>query len=241
MQTAQHLARAGFGKSLITAMEDGSSLVAWRAALCNELHSLGSRQARVADDIPTSFPNPDIIGLYLNPNTSDLDPLSVPVSGNSPDLASLARFAEEHFVWGDTCGILKKFSTSILPGLAVRQLVHSAAAMDLGLSGPHCPIIDKILLLRAPGAVSRIPEMRILLSIDTHISIIREAIEGKRDTPTKLKPLDKWLHSKHRAWVPSAIMRHVLPSLVRDFNKRSTSKLIVFFCKQSLISPGHRF
>ena len=72
--------------------------------------------------MPLDFPDIDLINLYLNPVTSRHERCNDTVTyiaGQGPDLVRLAQFAEEHFVWGDLAGILKRFSTCVFPGLAL--------------------------------------------------------------------------------------------------------------------------
>ncbi|KAJ7831147.1 hypothetical protein B0H14DRAFT_2805527 [Mycena olivaceomarginata] len=92
-------ARAGLGKQLISGLE-------------------GQSHAGLND-----FPDLEVINLYLHPivveHTSTRPLIYVP-----PRLDVLARFAEDHFGWGDSVGILAHFADHLFAGLVVRDLLR---------------------------------------------------------------------------------------------------------------------
>jgi hypothetical protein len=157
------------------------------------------------------------VNLYLNPSITQHDVNVSPISGNGPLLASLAIFAEDHFVWGDGFGILSKFSESLLPGLAVRQLLHSAAAMFLGLSGLTCPMIKPHIHSQRTHGVHP-TELRFSLKVNISASIVRNSLKGTHNKLSTPQQIDKWLQDDHCVWLPEVMVRHVFPRLVHEFN-----------------------
>lgn len=182
------------------------------------------RQRDLANSIPTDFPDINIVNLYLDPAINQHDIHRPAVSGNPASISLLAVFAEEHFVWGDTAGILKHFTDDILPGLAMRQLLHAGAAGDLGLSGTekNCPLIEPPIHLRRVRA-EHAPELRLTLKVDIALSVVRGAIKGTRNTPATNREVDAWFACNHRVWLPEIMVSRVFPALVRGFKGGNTS------------------
>lgn len=201
------------------------NLDAWRDDMRDELHkSSFKRQRDLANSIPADFPDINIVNLYLKPAVNQHDIHRPPVSGNGASISLLAVFAEEHFVWGDTAGILEHFTNDILPGLAMRQLLHAGAAADLGLSGSekNCPLIEPPIHLRRVRT-EHAPELRLSLKVDLALSVVCGAIKGTRNTPATNGKVDAWFARNHRVWLPEIMVSRVFPALVQGFNGENTS------------------
>ena len=134
LSMAIRLAREGHGTMLLDGISHSQSttdvsvfLAAWCQTLIHELRtnqsgSLHTCLPVLAASVPLDFPDLISINLYLNPVTSEHKQYKGAVAiftEQGPDLVRLAQFAEEHFVWGDLAGILKRFSTCVFPGLAL--------------------------------------------------------------------------------------------------------------------------
>ena len=127
--TAIGLAREGYGTTLLDGIirnnqsttDAASFLALWRKTLIHELQTNQSGFLHkclpvLAASMPLDFPDLNLINLYLNPVTSRLERCKetvATIAEQSPDLVRLAQFVEEHFVWGDLAGILKRFSTCV--------------------------------------------------------------------------------------------------------------------------------
>ena len=170
--------------------------------------------------MPLDFPDIELINLYLNPVTSRHercnDTVTI-IAGQGPDLVRLARFAEEHFVWGDLAGILKRFSTCVFPGLALRELLDAAHDLDCGRQPKPLAMIGKIHGQRQPSKASahRALEVRASLVISrSTIDGIRDGLGGKWDTPAASVIVSKWIENtlpRLRVWIPVAIHSFVRP------------------------------
>ena len=132
--TAISLARGGYGTTLLGGIGRNQSttdvaafLAVWHGTLIRELQTnqsgfLHKRLPVLAASVLLNFPDLKFINLYLNPVTSEQEQHKGAVAiiaERGPNLVRLAQFVEEHFVWGDLAGILKRFSTCVFPGLAL--------------------------------------------------------------------------------------------------------------------------
>ncbi|KAJ7831146.1 PIN domain-like protein, partial [Mycena olivaceomarginata] len=184
---AMGLARAGLGKQLISGLEGQSHagsmvfLAAWRESLRSELQTNASgclphRCKRLAASIPADFPDLEVINLYLHPIVVE-HTSTRPLILRPPRLDVLARFAEDHFGWGDSVGILAHFADHLFAGLVVRDLVQRALAMDDLLP----PLAHRA---RAPSQIPRafLRRLRLMLDLDPTILISAlQSIIGRRD------------------------------------------------------------
>ncbi|KAJ6523149.1 PIN domain-like protein, partial [Mycena sp. CBHHK59/15] len=139
--TAIGLAHAGLGRKLISGLSGQSGgdailfLRTWRTLLSSELSTNASghlphRYPQLAAEIPSYFPDLDVLHLYLHPLISEHVPAAHSSQLCSPRLDLLARFAEDHFTWGSSVGILVHFADQLFAGLVIRELVQRALAAD---------------------------------------------------------------------------------------------------------------
>jgi Holliday junction resolvase YEN1 len=200
LSTAIGLARGGYGKTLLDGISCNQSttdvaafLVVWRELLIHELQTnqsgyLHKRLPILAASVPPNFPDLKIINLYLNPVTSKHEQHKGAVAiiaKQGPDLVRLAQFAEEHFVWGDSAGILKRFSSCVFPGLALRELLSAVQDVDRGIQPKAPSMIGKIHGQRQPSRASadRALEVRASLVVSrSTINAICDGLVGKWDT-----------------------------------------------------------
>jgi hypothetical protein len=170
--------------------------------------------------MPLDFPDLNLINLYLNPVTSRHERCKENVTiiaEQSPDMVRLAQFVEEHFVWGDLAGILKRFSTCVFPGLALRELLNAAHDLDRGQQPKPLAMIGKTHGQRQPSKASahRAQEVRASLVVSrSTIDAIRDGLVGKWETPMTSIVVSKWIEDtlpRLRVWIPIAIHSFVLP------------------------------
>ncbi|KAF8901075.1 hypothetical protein CPB84DRAFT_1680152 [Gymnopilus junonius] len=157
--TAHGLAKCGFGDSLYEAaraldcQDLPEFLVAWRHELRQELRTnskglLGRKQVALANSIPESFPDIDILLSYVNPITSESmgrDSNNTRLTwSKEPDLAKLAEACEFYFEWGYKEAIIKRFRTIMWPPIVLRILRRAVLDLDdtpsprsILLSTPH--------------------------------------------------------------------------------------------------------
>ena len=232
LSTAIRLAREGYGKTLLNGISCNQSttdvaafLVVWREMLIYELQTNQSGSLHkclpvLAASVPLDFPDLKIINLYLNPVTSEHEQHKGAVAiiaEQGPDLVRLAQFVEEHFVWGDSIGILKRFSSCVFPGLALRELLSAVQDIDRGIQPKPPSMIGKIHGQRQPSKASadRALEVRASLVVSrSTIDAIRDGLVGKWDTSETTIVVGKWLDNtlpQLRLWIPLAIYSFVLP------------------------------
>ncbi|KAJ7875906.1 PIN domain-like protein [Mycena olivaceomarginata] len=237
---AMGLARAGLGKQLISGLEGQSHagsmvfLAAWRESLRSELQTNASgclphRCKRLAASIPADFPDLEVINLYLHPIVVE-HTSTRPLILRPPRLDVLARFAEDHFGWGDSVGILAHFADHLFAGLVVRDLVQRALAMDDLLPPLAVPsIIDSIVRERHHKSTGFLAELRLMLDLDPTILISAlQSIIGRRDPVQGAEAaVAVWLATdlpKVRVWVPKSMVEYVYPEIVLVYISAQTSK-----------------
>lgn len=137
------LARCGFGDRLLAAYGRGLEHLAaflpqWRADLAAEIQTNASKllPGTRKINIPATFPNLYVLGLYANPITSarnavnGTDGFAMRDRGN-PSLARLAAFCEEMFdEWGYKKAILKRFHSLVFEGMVMHVLRRAALEAD---------------------------------------------------------------------------------------------------------------
>ncbi|KAK7027188.1 PIN domain-like protein [Favolaschia claudopus] len=201
--TAVGLAQAGLGCQLFQGLnglsytDSSACLNQWRLALQSDTDMYPALAAK----IPDNFPALDIIHLYLHPIVAHgSTPASL--SLNSPRLDVLARFAEAHFAWGDSVGILTHFADRLFAGLVVRGLVHAALALDDPHSFPSSfsppPTIGSIVGDRAHISTGFLAELRLVPQIGP--DLLRSAlnsIEGRRDAAAGAQAaVSEWINNR---------------------------------------------
>jgi holliday junction resolvase YEN1 len=235
ISTATSLARGGYGTTLMdgiscdqSTMDVTAFLAIWRKTLIHELQTnksgfLHKCLPALAASVPLDFPNLKLINLYLNPVTSEHERPKeniTTITEQGPDLVGLAQFIEEHFVWGDLTGILKRYSTCVFPGLALRELLSAARDTDRGMQPKPLSMIGKTHGQRQPSKASshRALEIRTSLLVTRRtIDAVCDGLAGKRNTPMTSTIVGKWIENtlpQLRVWVPVVVHSFVLPSQV---------------------------
>lgn len=227
LKTAIALAHAGLGAKLFDGLEQcgtpgkaAAFLAEWRLGLADELITnrsglLAKRQPTLAESIPPTFPSLEIINLYLHPVTSQSQGSSqvLNITRAGPNLPRLALFAEKYFQWGTVVGILRQFSSTIFPGLAIRQLMRAMCARDLGLHNPGYSMLGALISdTRRESRTSEghHPEARAHLVVDGYIlDSVRKGIKGTNDTDKSRREADAWVKVDApalRVWLPLAMI-----------------------------------
>ena len=128
------LANNGFGESLCNAAQSLSSiefsdyLFEWRKGVrsflrTDPVRSMGARHPALASSMSDSFPNPDIINLYLSPLTSSKEDISnLHLDGGLPDVVRITQLCELYFSWGAPDAILSKFENGVFHALLMAAL-----------------------------------------------------------------------------------------------------------------------
>jgi hypothetical protein len=144
----------------------------------------------------------------------------MPLILRPPRLDVLARFAEDHFGWGDSVGILAHFADQLFAGLVVRDLVQRALAMDDLLPPLAVPsIINSIVRERHHKSTGFLAELRLMLDLNPTILISALlSIIGRRDSVQGAEAaVAAWLATdlpKVRVWVPKSMVEYVYPEIV---------------------------
>jgi len=136
--TALGLAKCGFGAQLADALTDyhnqklsaeawDNFIVQWRVEMQHELTSnssgmLSRRHAKLASQLPETFPSPNVLQLYFAPLVSK----SFPKSSSwyeicEPVIPGIAKFCSDEFHWS-TEKAKKKFTASLWDGVFLRLL-----------------------------------------------------------------------------------------------------------------------
>ena len=142
---ASGLARAGFGESLVEAVNTlkgerlDDFLSEWRNQIRVELKTnssgfLPSKKPTLAASLPDSFPSLPVLLSYVSPITSETErprhPLPPVLWLNDPDPAQIAALCELYFEWGVKDVIIKRFRTVLWPGIVCRALRRKVVDTD---------------------------------------------------------------------------------------------------------------
>jgi hypothetical protein len=155
----------------------------------------------------------ELICFYLTPVTSQQSKeRTIVVSHNPPDVVGLACFVEDNFLWGDLNRILKNFSTSVFPGLALYELIQAACVIDLGLQHKLITMMGEVHGLRQPSGsnVGHAPEVRTSLLVDhAMVSMIDRGLAGTLNmvkTPNLVDRCMKNMLPRLHVWLPLAVV-----------------------------------
>lgn len=136
--TAQCLAQSKLATSLFIASTSLSRhdlsgfLVDWREKLSNQLRYdpnglIGRKNPSLANSIPESFPDINVLRLYANPITSWTIGDGPDISRwrlGEPNLAQIAVLCEKSFSWGTSGHLINRFRNNLWRGVVVRQLLQ---------------------------------------------------------------------------------------------------------------------
>ncbi|KAJ7077247.1 PIN domain-like protein [Mycena crocata] len=231
--TAMALAKTGLGKQLVTGLygltrrDSMLFLDTWRKSLRSELLTNASGHLphlfpSLAANIPAGFPDLNVINQYRQPIIA-LQTAARPLELHPPRLDLLARFAEDHFQWGNSVGILDHLADQLFPGLVIRELSARALAVDGLALFPSAPSIIKCVVgAREHKSTGHLSELHLVLSLDPIIlRSALQAITGRRDPAHGAQDaVTEWITTKLpkvRVWVPKSMMEHVDSTLVLDY------------------------
>ncbi|KAF8636068.1 hypothetical protein AX17_003824 [Amanita inopinata Kibby_2008] len=146
ISTAHALARCGFGDSLyeaaITLPREAlpDFLATWREEFREELRTnsrgiIGRKLAKLAKQVPRSFPDIEILLSYANPITSEslgrAAEKNVKLTwSKEPDVGKLAALCEFYFEWGYKEAIIKRFRTLLWHSIVLRILRRAVLNLD---------------------------------------------------------------------------------------------------------------
>jgi Holliday junction resolvase YEN1 len=132
------LTKSGFGDALLNAVETlrdnalNSFLSTWRQEIRHELiHNskgfLTSRQPQLAAQIPDSFPNRDILDLYVYPLTSWSSPTENPPNpvlwkSREPRIFDITKFCSRNLGWKTDQDIAHHFQNTLWKGVFFRMI-----------------------------------------------------------------------------------------------------------------------
>ena len=186
---ACEVARAGFGTDLLELVkrDDAAGLQEWRERLHFELETNESgyfKRRHKTLKIPDTFPDPTVVGYYIDPAVSksdDLPKLEKKLSkvwDEEIDVPELRRYVGDTFDWLYKPGAWK-FVRSIAPPLLAHKLRR-------GLAGPHITSVDRIRDRRQHFTNDGIPELRVAA---VPADVVGLDLEAEEDSPEYLARL----------------------------------------------------
>ncbi|KAJ7812941.1 hypothetical protein B0H14DRAFT_3751753 [Mycena olivaceomarginata] len=162
-------------------------------------------EPQLAENIPADFPDLAVMDLYRSPVISELE-VGRSLDFHPPRLDILARFAEDHFGWGDSVGILTHFADQLFAGLVVRELVLRASAADDLVTLTRSPsLIKSIVGERRHKTTGHLAELRLMLNLDP--DILKSALQA--------------ITGRLRVWVPQSMVEHIYPHIILDYISKS--------------------
>ncbi|KAF7371838.1 hypothetical protein MVEN_00040600 [Mycena venus] len=187
---AHALALEGFGADLVDIVESfaGSELTQrlaiWRNSVRQELRSnshgrLGRRQPSLAEKILDTFPNLEVVDLYLNPLTSASPGQIGPMPNvnswmpREPDIFRLSNLCTALFGWSGN-GLLKKLNSNLWPGVAFRMFSSRFVLYDAPTKFIASPATNAIVL-----KVSKASEKRRAFMDSAQLNLRRVRVSTK--------------------------------------------------------------
>ncbi|KAF7308878.1 hypothetical protein MKEN_01088100 [Mycena kentingensis (nom. inval.)] len=251
IKTAIGLAHAGFGRTLVAGVRDRSRrgaevfIETWTAQVKAELVTnasgcLPASKPYLAARWPVSFPDLDVLNLYLRPCiagqaanlATHLRPLSLP---------DLATFARNNFDWGSPTGILKRFAERIFAAMVLRELVAARVFLDrLGLESMTRPAIVREIIGESKAYMSLVRQLKIRVDIDRAVLL---AALGTLSAE-KMAAVEAWLKKDLagvKVLVPKSLLEAVDPDFVLDFVSKPTKRDIRNMKKISLTKRSKGF
>ncbi|KAJ7513009.1 PIN domain-like protein [Mycena galericulata] len=228
------LARRGLGDSLLFAVQTlGTTelrafLHVWRSALCREL-TRAHGNTSVSAQMPDTFPDPAILGLYVRPVTSwsFTDRPGVDTSDWSPaipDIVHIARLCENFFPWGTEAELPNKLFRALLPGLCLQRLaLRNDGLKLLGDRVLNGRVEEAIPALSSFIAINKFSDgcYRVKISTSSITTAIISSLRGTRQS--RPGPQE---HTKTIIYVciPVPILLYGLPGMVDHYERYVSTK-----------------
>lgn len=210
------------------------SVSKWREDLRFELSNnmsgcLSSRHTKLAHAIPNTFPDLNLLDLYIRPAVhQDELATNTPLTfSKNPQAIDLAAFATTAFQWGRTAqGIFKRYRDFFFPAMALRELIQASVAIDEGRAKPIscCPMLGKVVGQRCSSETCFLLEIRVLLIIPSQL--IREVcsrLAGPQLHEDEIQNIIKDC-KKSRAWLPVAMVKVARPDLLTTYKPSSSHR-----------------
>lgn len=248
IQTAVALARGGWGRRMCEIVLNGTGsrdFAGLRQEIELELATNSSgllERCRPSVRLPDDFPNEGIIRSYLTPHTAIEglgDNFAFQQDGR-PDLAALAVFCRDKFLW-EPNACMEKLVRCLFPGVAIwdlRQPPASLAAKPISDSQarPHGESQDRDPITRiwSQRVKDGVTEVRVEWSDTVIGSFAHEASlhlsQAKADDLTTASPLSaqpdtpSFPVSFKRHWISAGLAKVLFPSQMRAFEARGTKR-----------------
>src|ERR1700683_28684 len=108
---------------------------------------MGTRHPALASSISNSFPNPDILSLYLFPLTSSNRAISdLNLDWHLPNIVQITQLCELYFSWGNPSAILSKFETGVFSAIMM-AVIRDEVAQQVGAQENHILAIHEACTL----------------------------------------------------------------------------------------------
>jgi len=180
---ACEVARAGFGTDLLDLVrkDDNEGLREWRARMQYELETNESgyfKTKHKAVRLPDTFPDPTIVGYYMNPAvTADKDLPQLERAWSKTweagiDIVSLRQYVGETFDWLYKPGAWK-FVRNMAPALLAQRLRQ-------GLAEPYIRSVEQITERRQHFLNDGLPELRVAV---VPVDVVGLDLDAEEDSP----------------------------------------------------------
>jgi hypothetical protein len=247
LKTALALARCGYGDQLLDAISNPSTqplptfLSDWRASIREELRTnshgyLSSRSPALANAIPDSFPDLEIVYAYTSPVTNPPSETFHFAPDRKPDLQALMQFSRRHFNWAKTMGsLLHRFETLIWPGLIASQLrlqaIETASGQASSLGVPESsaagdkdsylrsdirPVIYQISKSRFLNTEHSRPEFLIEFVVTDLLEVMRKVFNSMDSESAHEKIQHSGIYSR---WLPAAVVSAAEDGLIKRYER----------------------
>jgi hypothetical protein len=211
----------------------------------------------LADEVPVSFPNVDIMDAYIFPATSWSSgdgPDLMPLTPKFPNIEKMAEFCTRVFSWGRVEGTLTKLHNTLWEGLCLAMLrdVSGCPILISSLANNTCSQLPQPYPLHppfGPSAVQKI-HMRKLRQLSAsfvsyRVSVSTTALDnGARRGCSNIVAPGSSLNATPgcsdstgsepsgqtcMVWVPGPILELALPALVEAYSTRMKGALATNF------------
>ncbi|TDL17158.1 PIN domain-like protein [Rickenella mellea] len=235
------LARTHFGDSLLASakkvgQDRAQSLNEWRSALKTELRentsgSLPMQLPNFADRIQDEFPDPSLLDSYIYPDTSWTSGSGTApnVATRSPlDVAALAKFCNEHFLFGSADDIVEKFCSVLWRGIGMDLLLRRTDPNPSPLLHHEIELFDilKIVRTRLHGSAEYL-EYLVEADASGLQDVVQSALSDLEGSPPRsASPFSLAVSSTIRTWLPGPLFQAAFPALVKPFHSDNGTSML---------------
>ncbi|TDL16536.1 PIN domain-like protein [Rickenella mellea] len=230
------LARTHLGDGLLVSakkvgQDRAQSLHQWRNALKTELRentsgSLPTQLPRLAGRIQDEFPDVSLLNSYVYPDTSWTSGSGAApnVATRSPlDVTALAKFCNEHFLFGSADDIVEKFRSVLWRGIGMDLLLRRTSPSPPPLLHHEIELFDilKIVRTRLHGSAEYLEYL-----VEADASGLQDIVQSALSDLEEAAPRSASPFALIRTWLPGPLFQAAFPAHVKSFHSSNGTSMV---------------